>query len=194
MSQGVSPWSRTGVTLRWFCLDVAMMTLVTWYHPHHNIAMACMMTCCQLQTWDKDRNKWQHLHHEDLGLDHNCHKDIMLRIVFSSKTSASSSVHSIQVMYRHFLLTALHKIQYNGFRPNLNQNTWRPFRPQVSSSYGAPPCGSCGSGSSGGSGSYVPPTHPRPSYEAPNSFVTPVRPISVINPIKPSIGFRLVGH
>ena len=32
-----------GVTLRWsHCLDVVMMmTLVTWYHPHH-IAMACI--------------------------------------------------------------------------------------------------------------------------------------------------------
>ena len=100
---------------------------------------------------------------------------------------------------RYYLITALRcnlmcKIQCNDFRPNLNQNTWKPFRAQVSSSYGAPSCGSCGSGSSGGSGSYVPPTQPRPSYEAPNSFVTPVRPISVINPIKPSIGFRLVGH
>ena len=101
MSQGVSPWSHhTGVTLRWFCLDVVMMmTLITWYHPHH-IAMHCcwhLMTCCQSQTWDKDSNKWQHLHHEDLGLDHNCHKDITRGIVFSSKASASSSVY-IQVL------------------------------------------------------------------------------------------------
>ena len=97
-------------------------------------------------------------------------------------------------MHHHMPYAKLSKIQCNDFRPNLNQNTWRPFRAQVSSSYGAPPCGTCGSGSSGGSGNYVPPTQPRPSYEAPNSFVTPVRPISVINPIKPSIGFRLVSH
>ena len=112
ISQGVKymsdTWGHTPmVTLSWCCYDDDTCNVIPpTSHCHGMHCCRLLVTCCQSQTWDKDSNKWQHLHHEDLGLDHNCHKDITFGTFFSSKAPASSSVY-IQVMLPNFGLIKL---------------------------------------------------------------------------------------